>query len=71
VADPTSDLERRLAETEKRIGRLVGVLADGADDLPSVRARLAQLERERGGLKDQLTSARYRGASREPSRLAL
>lgn len=69
MADPVPELEQRLAETEKRIGRLVGALAEGTDDLPSVRTALAQLERQRGALEAQLAALRDRAATREPNQL--
>jgi hypothetical protein len=40
------DLEGRLAETGRKIDRLVDALASGAENLPSVRTRQADLERE-------------------------
>src|SRR5262245_55073704 len=43
-AAPIADLEKRLRDTTRRIGRLIGVIADGVDDeLPSVRANLVAL----------------------------
>ena len=57
------DLEARLAETGRKIDRLVDALAAGADNLPSVRTRLAELERERGSFEAQLAQARSRTTS--------
>jgi chromosome segregation ATPase len=52
------DLEARLAETGRKIDRLVDALAAGGDNLPSVRTRLAELERERGSFEAELAQAR-------------
>ena len=62
-------LEARLVETGLKIDRLVDALASGADNLPSVRTRLAELERERGSLEAELAQARCRTASSTPNEL--
>ena len=54
------DFEARLRETRRKIDRLVEALAAGTDDLPSVRAGLARLEREREGLEREVQAARDR-----------
>jgi len=57
-----SVLETRLAETRRKIGRLVEALASGPEDLPSVRAALASLETERARLEGELTRGRAKAA---------
>jgi hypothetical protein len=57
-----SVLETRLAETRRKIGRLVEALASGPEDLPSGRAALASLETERARLEGELTRARAKAA---------
>ena len=52
------NLEARLEETNQRIGRLVDALASGADNLLSVRTRLAELELERRSLEAELAQTR-------------
>jgi hypothetical protein len=49
-------VEQELGETRRRIERLVDALAGGPEDLPSVRAALAGLERQRGRLEGQLAA---------------
>src|SRR5262249_38812205 len=44
----------------RKIERLVDALATGSDELPSVRAALVELERERARLEEQLAAARGR-----------
>jgi DNA invertase Pin-like site-specific DNA recombinase len=56
------EIEARLRETERRIARLVETLAAGTDQLPSVRAALVGLERERERLGHELAAARARGS---------
>jgi hypothetical protein len=51
-------IETQLVQVRRKISRLVDALAAGPDDLPSVRASLAGLERERAGLEDRLTWTR-------------
>jgi hypothetical protein len=53
-------LGSKLRGIETRIGRLVIALAAGADDLPSVRAALAALERERGDLERRVREVAMR-----------
>src|SRR5262249_36307362 len=62
-------LETRLAETGLKIDRLVDALASGADDLPSIRTRLAKLELERGSMEAELAEARNRTAGSTPNEL--
>jgi hypothetical protein len=62
------DLEAHLHDTRRRIERLVPVLASGADDLPSVRAALVGLERERERLEHDLARANERARPREDRR---
>ncbi len=57
-------LEARLAETTRKIGRLVDALAAGDDDLPSVRTRLAELERERLQMQEETERERARAATK-------
>jgi site-specific DNA recombinase len=54
------ELETQLRETERRLARLVDVLADGAEHLPTVRARVVSLERDRLRLGRELDQARAR-----------
>ncbi len=63
------NLEARLAETGRKIDRLVDALASGGDNLPSVRTRLAELERERRSLEAELAQARSRTAGSTPNEL--
>ncbi len=58
IAHLVGSLEAELAEARRQIERLVDVLAAGADDLPTVKARLVQLERERARLEGELGRAR-------------
>jgi hypothetical protein len=60
--DLTGPLEARLAETRQQVSRLVDALAGGAD-LPSVRGRLAELERERARLEVELLDRGRRAAA--------
>jgi hypothetical protein len=53
-------LESRLTETRQRIGRLITALATGTDDLPSVRAALAELEHDRERIERELAEAMKR-----------
>ncbi len=62
-------LENRLAELDRKIGRLVEALALGPDDLPSVRAALARLETERARLEGELTTIRAKAVSGVGQRL--
>ena len=55
--DLTRPLEAQLDRTRQQIGRLVDALAGGAD-LPSVRGRLAELEREGVRLQTELERSR-------------
>jgi chorismate mutase len=65
---PTDDvvpvLESRLTDTKAKIDRLVTVLTGGAEDLPSVRRALVDLERERHGLEQELARARMASGPR-------
>src|SRR5215472_11780852 len=65
------DLEARLAETGRKIDRLVDALASGADNLPSVRIRLAELEHERGSLEAELARAQSQTAGSSPNELKM
>ena len=57
---PSSEsLEARLEETNQKIGRLVDALASGADNLLSVRTRLAELELARRSLEAELAQTRH------------
>ena len=60
------ELETHLRETRRQIERLVTALAAGSDDLPSVRAALVGLERER--LETDLARAQERACPREDRR---
>lgn len=51
--DLVPSLEPQLAETVKKIDRLVAALAAGPDDLPSVRATLSGFERESVRLEEE------------------
>lgn len=62
--DATAAAEIRLADVTKKIGRLVDALAGGSGHLPSVRARLGELEGDRRSLE---TEARQAGARAAPS----
>jgi hypothetical protein len=53
-------LERQVAERQRKIGRLVEVLASGVEDLPSVRDALVGLEREQQRLREELVAAKAR-----------
>jgi DNA invertase Pin-like site-specific DNA recombinase len=55
--DVVPSLEARLTATRAKIDRLVDALADGTD-IPAVRARLVDLERERNRLEHELARAR-------------
>ena len=65
-ADLVEILEVRFVEVKRRIGNLVDVLAAGADDLPSVTTRLAELERERGSLEVELARVKIQAATKPP-----
>jgi hypothetical protein len=62
------DLEARLQESRRRIDRLVSALAAGAEDLPSLRAALVGLERERAALERELETATHRHVSGDKAR---
>jgi DNA invertase Pin-like site-specific DNA recombinase len=64
AGDAVAALEARLAETTRKIGRLVDALAAGGDDLPSVRTRLAELERERLHIQEEIVRVRDRSATK-------
>src|SRR5712692_5546680 len=51
------EIQARLRETQRKIGRLVNALAEGDGDLPSVRVALTGLERQREALDRQLADA--------------
>ena len=55
-------LRARLAETQRKIDRLVSALAAGTEDLPSVRLALVALEREREGREAELAETTARAA---------
>ena len=61
--DATASVATRLADVTRRIGRLVDALAGGSEDLPSVRARLGELERERRSIETEVGQARARAAA--------
>src|SRR5439155_12735510 len=50
-------LQARVADTRRKIDRLVATLAAGSEDLPSVRAALVDLKGERRGLEGQLAAS--------------
>jgi hypothetical protein len=60
--DLTGPLEAQLDRTRQQIGRLVDALASGAG-LPSVRGRLAELEREGSVFKPSWREAAPSGSS--------
>jgi hypothetical protein len=59
-ADAAPGLATRLVDTRKKIQRLVDVLASGSEPMPSVRAALVDLERERERLERELSAAQAR-----------
>ena len=65
--DLTGPLEAQLDRTRQQIGRLVDALAGGVD-LPSVRGRLAELERE--GVRLQTELERNRVVRIQPGNLS-
>ncbi len=71
AGDAVTALEARLAETTRKIGRLVDALAAGGDDLPSVRTRLAELERERLQMQEEIVRVRARPATKPDLAAAL
>ena len=58
----TQDPDKRLSVVTRKIGRLVDALTSGSEELPSVRAALAELERERAALEERLRTAHRRGS---------
>ena len=68
AGDTVEVLEARLTEAKRKIGRLVDALADGADNLPSVTTRLAELERGRTSLETEIARFRTQAAA-EPTDL--
>lgn len=58
--DAAPQLTARLADTRRRIERLVGVLASGSEPMPSVRAALVGLERDRERLERELVAVQTR-----------
>jgi Recombinase/Recombinase zinc beta ribbon domain len=56
--DVVPALEAELAATNRKIARLVGALADGPDDLSSVRGALVDLERARRRIERESEQAR-------------
>ena len=56
-------LQTRLTELRRRIDRLIDLAAAGHEEVPSVRATLVRLERERQGLETELTDATTRADS--------
>jgi recombinase-like zinc beta ribbon protein len=58
AGDLVALLEAELAEARQKIDRLVDALTAGTDDVPAVRVRLVQLERERVRLEGELGRAR-------------
>jgi DNA invertase Pin-like site-specific DNA recombinase len=59
------ELEARLRDTRQQIRRLVAALAAGTDDLPTVRTTLAELERERERLEEDVSRAKVLAAAAE------
>ena len=55
--DVVTGLRIRLAETTRKIERLIGAIAGGVEDVPSIRAVLVGLERERQVLETDLVDA--------------
>jgi chromosome segregation ATPase len=58
--DDVARLTRRLADTRQKIERLVEVLASGTEPIPSVRAALVGLERDRERVERELIAAQAR-----------
>jgi DNA invertase Pin-like site-specific DNA recombinase len=56
----------RQAEVGRQIARLVDVLASGIGELPSVSARLVELERERSRLEAEVRAGQARAATATP-----
>jgi len=56
-------LQTRIAEIRRRIDRLIELSAAGQEEIPSVRAALVRLEREREGLEAELTETTARADS--------
>ncbi len=50
-------LERRLAEANQKLERLVAAIAEGASDFPEIRAALTRVRAERDAAADQLRDA--------------
>jgi site-specific DNA recombinase len=61
-------LSSRLAEIGGQIARLVDALASGTGELPSVRARLLELEHERSRLEAEARAAQARAIAARPER---
>ena len=59
-------LQARLGETRRQIGRLVDALAAGSELMPSVRAAVVDLERERDRLERELIAAQARDVTTSP-----
>jgi site-specific DNA recombinase len=67
AAEPEApEIAAQLAETRRRIERLVQALAAGAEELPSVRPALVGLERERAHLEARLNAALARSQANDP-----
>ena len=61
-------LEAKVANVDRKIARLVEVLVDDTDDLPTVRRALVDLERERERLQRELQQARAATAGSRKAR---
>ena len=53
-------LQGRLADTRRQIDRIVAAIGGGTEELPSLRAALVRLEREREGLETELETTTAR-----------
>ena len=69
AAHAVTALESGLAETRRKIGRLVEALAGGPEDLPAVRSALVDLERKRARLEAELAGVRKTARPAAPGRL--
>jgi hypothetical protein len=62
-------LKAALADTDRRVGRLVEALAGGTDDLPSVRSAIGALERERARLAGEVAAVEAQTPSKAAATL--